>query len=551
VLDVSRRTRVTTPAAPARVSGGLLSRFRDLGVTVKILSAVGVAAVAAVAVGTVGLVALQRTSAATDAMYREQVVRNSEVAAMRSAVSEVRLATANYALDADGDERAQQRATREAALAAFDQAREAYLATDPAADRVELLDGAATNFEAYLEVVPRLDALADQGRLDQWEELRNAESAPLIRTVAADLDEIVAIAAQAASDDAAAARAQYETVRVTLVVTLAVGLALAVTVGVAVARTITRPLARVQRVAEGLAQGDLTRTSGVTSRDEVGATAAALDDALTSLRELMSTVVRSADAVAASSEELSVTSTQIAASAEETSVQSGVVSSAAEGVSGHVQTVAAGAEQMGASIREIASSASDAAQVAARAVTVAERADATVSKLGESSTEIGNVVKVITSIAEQTNLLALNATIEAARAGEAGKGFAVVANEVKELAQGTAKATDDIGRRVEAIQEDTRAAVAAIGEISEIIASINDYQTTIAGAVEEQAATTGEMSRSVAEAAGGAGEIAQNVIGVASAADSTTQVLAQARTAIDELSRMAAELRATVARFTH
>jgi methyl-accepting chemotaxis protein len=551
MLDVSRRTRVTTPAAPARVSGGLLSRFRDLGVTVKILSAVGVAAVAAVAVGAVGLVALQRTGAATDAMYREQVVRNSEIAAMRSAVSEVRLATANYALDADGDEREQQRADREAALAAFDQAREAYLATDPAADRVELLDGAAASLEAYLEVVPRLDALADQGRLDQWQELRNAESAPLIRTVVADLDEIVAIAAQAASDDAAAARTQYETVRVVLVVTLAVGLALAVTVGVAVARTITRPLARVQRVAEGLAQGDLTRTSGVTSRDEVGATAAALDDALTSLRQLMSTVVRSADAVAASSEELSVTSTQIAASAEETSVQSGVVSSAAEGVSGHVQTVAAGAEQMGASIREIASSASDAAQVAARAVTVAERADATVSKLGESSTEIGNVVKVITSIAEQTNLLALNATIEAARAGEAGKGFAVVANEVKELAQGTAKATDDIGRRVEAIQEDTRAAVAAIGEISEIIASINDYQTTIAGAVEEQAATTGEMSRSVAEAAGGAGEIAQNVIGVASAADSTTQVLAQARNAIDELSRMAAELRATVARFSH
>ena len=115
---------------------------------------------------------------------------------------------------------------------------------------------------------------------------------------------------------------------------------------------------------------------------------------------------------------------------------------------------------------------------------------------------------MITSIAEQTNLLALNATIEAARAGEAGKGFAVVATEVKDLAQETARATEDISRRVEAIQADTSGAVAAIEEITSVIARISDFQTTIASAVEEQTATTAEMSRSVTEAATGTGEIA-------------------------------------------
>jgi len=260
------------------------------------------------------------------------------------------------------------------------------------------------------------------------------------------------------------------------------------------------------------------------------------------LKVTMAGVNQNANSLGAAAEELEANSQQMVSNAEETATQAGVVSAAAEQVSRNVQTVATGTEEMSASIREIAKSAQEAAKVAATGVRAAETTNATISKLGVSSAEIGKVIKVITSIAQQTNLLALNATIEAARAGEAGKGFAVVANEVKELAKETAKATEDISQKIEAIQGDTNSAVIAIGEISAIINRINDFQNTIASAVEEQTATTNEITRNVSEAALGSTEIAQNITGVAQAAKNTMSGANDTQKASAELSRMAAEL---------
>jgi len=264
------------------------------------------------------------------------------------------------------------------------------------------------------------------------------------------------------------------------------------------------------------------------------------------MREHMAGVLKGVAASAASltsaASELSSISQEMSANAEETAAQANTVAGASEQVSTNVQTVAAGTEEMSASIREIARNAADAAKVAREAVNLAATTNATVTKLGESSTEVGNVIKVITSIAQQTKLLALNATIEAARAGEAGKGFAVVANEVKELAKETAKATEDISQRIEAIQADSRGAVTAIGQISATINQINDIQNTIASAVEEQTATTNEMARNVAEGAKGSTEISRNIAGVATAAQDTTAGAAKALEASRVLTQMAIEL---------
>ena len=297
------------------------------------------------------------------------------------------------------------------------------------------------------------------------------------------------------------------------------------------------------------AEGDLTRDVTVHGEDAIGQMGQGLQRFFTSLRTSLIEIARSAESLSGSSKELTAISQQMAAGAEETATQANVVSAASEQVSTNVSVVATGSEEMLASIREISKSANEAARVARNAVGVAEQTNQTIAKLGDSSVEIGKVIKVITSLAQQTNLLALNATIEAARAGEAGKGFAVVANEVKELAKETAKATEEIGQKIEAIQTDTRGAVGAIGQISAIINQINDISNTIASAVEEQTATTNEIGRNVTEAAKGTTEIARNIATVATAAQQTTEGAVMTQNSAKTLRGLATQLQDLVGKF--
>jgi methyl-accepting chemotaxis protein len=243
------------------------------------------------------------------------------------------------------------------------------------------------------------------------------------------------------------------------------------------------------------------------------------------------------------------TARTMSSTADGTREKSLAVASAADQATANVQTVAAASEELSASITEIGRQVAHASDVSKKAAEEGEKTNSTVAGLADAAQKIGEVVALINGIAAQTNLLALNATIEAARAGDAGKGFAVVASEVKNLAAQTAKATDDIRAQITAIQTETGSAVETIQSISRTILEVNQISTSIAAAVEQQAAATQEITRNVQQAAGGTQDVSNNINGVSSAVEEAGTAASQVRTAADHLAEQAGALRGEVDQF--
>jgi methyl-accepting chemotaxis protein len=528
---------------------GLLA---DRSLAVKNLVAVVAMAIVAAAVGGLGVYRIAEMSHDLQQMKAEHVDGLQQIAELRGGLSNMFRGMLLHQLGTDAAGKKAGRDAVAASDAEVDTALTAYGAL-PGASAAR--DGALANFTTAM-----VDYRALRNAVVFQEPVAAGYTLPApdkIYAAFTDLENSTNIAVadllkfEDAQADALAKEAESELgkSRIIMAVALLGGVLLAGAIAYLVIRLIRQQLATVATALGAVADNNLTIPAEVRSRDELGLMAVAVNRAREGLRETITSLTAGAHSLGAGTQQLTGVTARIGASAREAAAQAGLVAGAAGDVSASVQSVAAGSDEMGASIREIAQNANDAAQVASNAVGVAQSTNDTVAKLGTSSAEIGDVVKVITAIAQQTNLLALNATIEAARAGDAGKGFAVVASEVKDLAQETARATEDISRRVETIQADTSSAVEAIGEISQIIQRINDYQVTIASAVEEQTATTAEMSRSIGEAASGSSTIATNISGVASSAELTSSTLVEADAAVSRLTGISEELRTVSERF--
>ncbi|SOE00204.1 methyl-accepting chemotaxis protein [Blastococcus haudaquaticus] len=546
---------VTSPHDPAldgreKTTEGLFAR---VGLQGRLLVAILLVALTTLAVGLIGASRMTVLSERAEQVYEEGTVPLDDIRLLQSYWWEYQTHSARGAMT-----------TLSPDLLAASQAKgvevqaiiEELTATVGAAP---LGPEARAAFQRFEPAVARyFEAL---GRLIQASQSGAPAQLAQVGTFIADLQaaEVEAVAALTEAADAQSesahrvadeAIAAAKSARTLTFLVIGVGLAVSVALAVLVARSVNRPVQRISEVLDRVADGDLTVRVGPTGGAELSRVAASLDRTLDAISGILTLVSDSAGRLGDASQKLDGAAAGIAANARTAAGQAEDVVATAGAVATSVDTVATGSSQMESAIREIAQNASEASRVAGQAVSVAEDTTRTVGKLGDSSQEIATVVKLINGIAEQTNLLALNATIEAARAGEAGKGFAVVASEVKELAQETARATEDISKRVEAIQADTAGAVEAISRISGVIGEINDFQATIAAAVEEQTATTNEMNRNVAEAASGSQDIAAAITGLAAGTQATNERVEEAQRAAGELARMSGDLQEAVSRFT-
>jgi methyl-accepting chemotaxis protein len=520
-------------------------------VKLKIAVAVAMAMVVAVAVGGFGLLQISRIASQGENMYTNALLPERYVLTLNAHVAMVRfysLSVATAGTDAARQQYVAQRGTEEKLVADLIATYQKTGLTAEQRNKIGVFETAWANYKTQRD---EADQLFAEGKKAEFEQYRAEKLIPTTKTFLGALDDLSALSIKVATQRQASQQNARKQAQIVVAVSLLVGLLLALLLSWAVITSVTRPMNEFRGVLDAVAEGDLSRDADFTSRDEIGQMAMSLKRAIARIRGLLKTVAEESGRLTQSSQQLRQTSNQLLKGVNETSTQVATISSAANTVTARVQSVAGGAEEMGTSIQEIARNASQAAGVAQEAVDTSSATEQTMLRLGSSSAEIGDVIKTITAIAKQTNLLALNATIEAARAGESGKGFAVVAGEVKDLALETARATDEISRRIEVIQADSASAVESITRVNEVIAKINDYQTTIASAVEQQSLTTGGMSADLSQAAQGSQQITSSLDSVSAVAQQANADARNTSETATDLARISDELREVLSGFKH
>ncbi|WP_370675536.1 methyl-accepting chemotaxis protein [Pleomorphomonas sp. PLEO] len=530
-----------------------------------------------------GWVAVSQLSAANErisefADHKLPLVRS--LGEIRYAATRLRVRSARLAQITDATERQKAKGLADQSISDVDKAVVEYsglIADLP--KQQEVLAAFKANWPTYVQMHNDIYQKMVDGKADEASTLLNKTSQPpfnaVITALQSGIDQINADTATAQAE----AIADYNQAFVVTASTVTAGIALALGALAFVFYGVVRPLHRITAAMGGVAGGDLsTSIPYANAKNEIGEMATTLKvfrdglmeterlrlagaEAETRNRErLVAERVAIADrfetAMGAlaegfvhSSGDVADSARNLASTAEETSRQAQAVAGAAETASENVQTVAAGTEELSASVREITTQVTRSADIARTAAGEAQRSSENVKTLSASAQSIGEVVELIRAIAEQTNLLALNATIEAARAGEMGKGFAVVASEVKNLAGQTAKATEEIARKIQEMQAATSVTVDSISLIVATIGTIQEVTQSIAGAVEEQGAATSEIAGNTHRAASGARDVTENISGVGTAAEMTGSAATQLMSLSGALETQAASLKGEVTSF--
>ena len=566
-------------AAPVR------ERYRILAMRLSLktilVGSIGLLAVAAVGQGALSVVKSSSIEHHVKDIGRNWLPSVSTVSAMNTAVRDARVKLFRLVTASDDAQTlAENQRGLDRSLQNLSVLRKAYEPLISSAQERALYEQFATIWAQYAEGQKKVVELMAAGQKTQaFALMSGAEMAGLNNGAAQALQKDIDFNSEGAKASIDGVVAEATSATVAAYAAMALALATALGAMAFALFGISRPIGRMTAAMSEIAAGDATvAVPGRGRGDEIGAMAAAVqvfkdnlirarvleeETALAragaeaqrkaAMREVADGFERAVGGivgmVTAAATELQATARSMTGTASETAGQSSTVAAAAEEAASNVNTVAAAAEELGASVQEIGRQVDGSAELAQAAVSEAGQTAALVQELSAAAARIGDVVAMISTIAGQTNLLALNATIEAARAGEAGRGFAVVAAEVKDLANQTARATDEIGSQIGRIQASTGQAVSAIEAIAGRIREISGVATSIAAAVEEQGAATQEIVRNVSQAAIGTGEVTSNVAGLAAAAEETGAAASQVLASASELSRQSEHLGAEVKRF--